>query len=137
MYPPVGSNMYSFNPSILSTQGNSAFIFIVDNQVSAPLGILPMKQVMDPLIPTMHVKIINPKKKSDFIVRLCIMGMIWRMATLTAEDCQTQDGTPYEWSDYVQKVSSIIFACHSNATHFICVTPMTHIVASTRKKRHS
>ena len=27
---------------------------------------------------------------------------------------------PYEWSDYVQKVSSIIF-CHNNATHIICV----------------
>ena len=32
-----------------------------------------------------------------------------------------QDGTPYEWSDYAQKVSSIIFARHNNATHIICV----------------
>ncbi len=37
-------------------------------------------------------------------------GMIWRMATPSVEDRQTQDGTPYKWSDYVHKVSSVIFA---------------------------
>jgi hypothetical protein len=36
------------------------------------------------------------------------MGMIWRMATPSAEDRKKQDGTPYKWSDYVHKVSSII-----------------------------
>ena len=29
------------------------------------------------------------------------IGMIWRMATPSAEDRHTQDGTPYELSDYV------------------------------------
>ena len=52
--------------------------------------------------------------------------MIWRMAIPTAEDRQTQDGTPYKRSDYVQKVSSIIFAHQNNATRIICVNdPMT------------
>ena len=54
-------------------------------------------------------------------IALIDMGMIWRMATPTAEDRQTQDGTLYKWSDYVQKVSSIIFAHHNNATRIICV----------------
>jgi hypothetical protein len=49
------------------------------------------------------------------------MGMIWRMATPSAEDRQTQLGTPYKWSDYVEKVSSIILARHSNAERIICV----------------
>ena len=49
------------------------------------------------------------------------MGMIWRMATPSLEDRQKQDGTPYKWSDYVHKVSSIILARHSNAHSIICV----------------
>ena len=49
------------------------------------------------------------------------MGMIWRMATPSAEDWQTQDGTPYKWSDYVNKVSSIIFGRHGDAERNICV----------------
>ena len=54
-------------------------------------------------------------------IALIDVGMIWRMATLTAEDRQTQDGTTYKWSDYAQKVSSIIFARHNDATRIICV----------------
>ena len=40
------------------------------------------------------------------------MGMIWRMATPSAEDRQTQDGAPYKWSDYVHKLASIILSRH-------------------------
>ena len=54
-------------------------------------------------------------------VALVDMGMIWSMATPTEEDRQTQDGTPYKWSDYVHKVSSIILACHGDANRIICV----------------
>jgi len=43
------------------------------------------------------------------------------MATPSAEDRQTQDGTPYKWSDYVHNVSSIIFARHGDADRIICV----------------
>ena len=54
-------------------------------------------------------------------VALIDMGMIWRMATPSAEDRQTQDGRPYKWLDYVQKVSSIILARHCDANRIICV----------------
>jgi hypothetical protein len=54
------------------------------------------------------------------------------MATPTAEDRQTQDGTPYKWSDYVQKVSSIIFARHNNATRIICVNDPYDTAYSTK-----
>ena len=47
--------------------------------------------------------------------------MIWRMATPSAEDWQTQHGTRYKWSDYVHKVSSIILARHPDAECVICV----------------
>ena len=49
------------------------------------------------------------------------MGMIWRMATPSAEDRQTQDGTPYKWSDYVQKLASIILSRHGEAKRIICL----------------
>ena len=48
-------------------------------------------------------------------------------------DRQTQDGTPYEWSDYVQKVSSIIFAHHNNATRIICVNNPYDTAYSTKR----
>ena len=59
-------------------------------------------------------------------VALIDMGMIWRMATPTAEDRQMQDSTPYKWSDYVHKVSSIILARHGNA-HRIVTHTTQHI----------
>ena len=37
------------------------------------------------------------------------------MASPSAEDRQTQDGTPYKWSDYVHKVSSIVLVRHVDA----------------------
>ena len=41
-------------------------------------------------------------------IALVDMGMIWRMATPSAEDWHTQDGTLYKWSDCVHKLASII-----------------------------
>lgn len=60
------------------------------------------------------------------------MGMIWRMATSSAEDRQMQDGTPYKWSDYVHKVSSIILARHGDADHIICVNDPYDAAYSTK-----
>ncbi len=60
------------------------------------------------------------------------MGMIWRMATPSVEDRQTQDGTPYKWSDFVHKVSSIIIACHHDADRIICVNDPYDTAFSTK-----
>ena len=60
------------------------------------------------------------------------IGMIWRMATPTTEDRQTQDGTPYKWSDYAHKVSSIILSCHRNAECIICVNDPYNAPYSTK-----
>ena len=67
-------------------------------------------------------------------VALIDMGMIWRMATPTAEDRQTQNGTPYKWSNYVHnhKVSSIILAHHGNAHRIVCVNDPYNTAYSTK-----
>ena len=49
------------------------------------------------------------------------MDMIGSMASPTAADRQTEDGTPYKWPDYEHKVSSIILARHGDADRVICV----------------
>ena len=54
-------------------------------------------------------------------VTLIDMCVISRMASPTAENRQTQDGTPYKWPDYVHYVSSIILARHGDADRVICV----------------
>ena len=60
-------------------------------------------------------------------IALIDMGMIWRVASPTAEDREKGDGTRYTWGDYAQKVCSIILARHVNATKFICVNdPYDH-----------
>ena len=41
---------------------------------------------------------------------------------------------PYKWSDYVQKVSSIIFR-HNNATHIICVNDPYDTAYSTKDNK--
>ena len=46
---------------------------------------------------------------------LVVMGITWTMVTPSAEDRQTHDGTPYKWSDYMQKISSILLTRHGHA----------------------
>ena len=75
---------------------------------------------------------LHPVDLQEPYIALVDMGMIWRMATPTPEDRQTQDGTPYKWSDYVQKVSSTIFARHDNATCIICVNDPYNTAYSTK-----
>ena len=75
---------------------------------------------------------LQPVDLQEPYIALIDMGMIWRMATPTAEDRQTQDGIPYKWSDYAQKVSSIIFARHNNDTRIICVNDPYDVAYSTK-----
>ena len=60
------------------------------------------------------------------------MDMIWSMAAPTAEDRQMEDGTPYNWSDYVQKVSSVIIARHGDTDRIICVNDPYDAAYSTK-----
>jgi hypothetical protein len=58
--------------------------------------------------------------------------MIWMMATPSAEDRQTQDGTRYKCSDYIHKVSSIILTLHGDANCIICVNDPYNKAFSTK-----
>ena len=61
------------------------------------------------------------------------MGMIWRLATPSAEDRHTKDGMPYKWSYYAHKVASIILARHSDADRIVCVNDQYDFVHSTKE----
>ena len=54
-------------------------------------------------------------------IALVDMGMIWSMATPTAEDRQTQGGTPYKWCVYEHNVPFITLARHGDADRSICL----------------
>ena len=45
------------------------------------------------------------------------MGMIWRLATPTADDHESRnrDGSQYHWSDYLDKICTLIFSRHAGA----------------------
>lgn len=70
------------------------------------------------LIRKLHLQSIDLQES---YIALIDMGMVWRMATPSAEDRQKQDATSYKWSDYAHKVSSIILARHANAHCIFCV----------------
>jgi len=61
---------------------------------------------------------------------LADMGVIWRMTIPPAEYQQTQDGTPYKWSDYVHNVSSIILTRRGDAD--VCVNDSYDAAYSTK-----
>ena len=65
------------------------------------------------------------------------IGIIWRMATLSAEDRQTQDGTSYKWSDYVHKLASIILSRHGEDKRIFCVNDPTRMTQYTQRKMTS
>ena len=74
------------------------------------------------LIQKLSLKYVDLQEPYIAIVNI---GMIWRMATPSAENRQTQDGTPYKWSDYVHKLASIILSRHGEAKQIICVNDPT------------
>ena len=49
------------------------------------------------------------------------MGMIWRLATPTAEERDKADGSSYTWSDYAGKVGNLITTRHATSTTIICI----------------
>ena len=49
------------------------------------------------------------------------IGMMWHLASPTAEEKVKSDGSPYTWGDYTNKIGSVILARHVNATTIICI----------------
>jgi len=63
-----------------------------------------------------------PEKPRDYI-SLVDMGMIWRLATPTPEDPDAikRDGSHYRWSNYLDKICTIIISRHSDVRLIILV----------------
>ena len=49
------------------------------------------------------------------------MGMIWRLASPTAEDREKGGGSPYTWGNYTNKIVSMILERHVDATTIISI----------------
>ena len=62
---------------------------------------------MSKLIHKLSLQYVDLQEPYVALVDIC---MIWSIATPTAEDLQTINGTPYKWAGYVHNVSSIILA---------------------------
>ena len=54
-------------------------------------------------------------------VALVDMGMMWHLASPTAEERVKSDGSPCTWGDNTNKTGSVILECHVNATTIICI----------------
>jgi hypothetical protein len=56
-------------------------------------------------------------------VSLVDMGLIWRLATPTAEDreAKKRDGSEYHWSDYLSKICAIFFSHNIDASLIILI----------------
>ena len=65
-------------------------------------------------------------------VSLVDMGLIWRLAIPTPDDREAskQDGSEYRWSDYLDKISSIILSRHVDARLIILVNDKYDILFS-------
>ena len=57
---------------------------------------------------------------NDYIA-IVDMGLLWRVATPTAEDRDKGDGTFFTWKDYADKVFNIITCRHKGASTIIAV----------------
>ena len=56
------------------------------------------------------------------------MGLIWRLASPTSDDRDTKkrSGTDYLWRDYLDKVCSMVYSRHSNATKISSIKDDEH-----------
>lgn len=52
------------------------------------------------------------------------MGMIWRLASPTAEDREKGDGSPYARGNYTNKIVTMILARHVKASTIICINDL-------------
>ena len=64
------------------------------------------------------------------------MGMMWCLASPTAEERVKSDGSPYIWGDYTNKIGSVILACHVNATTIICINDPYDYAESIKDDEH-
>jgi len=66
------------------------------------------------------------------------MGLIWRIATPTSDDREARrcDGSQYLWSDYLDKICSMIFSRHSSAQLIILINDKYDLRFSIKDDEH-
>lgn len=71
-------------------------------------------------------------------VSLVDMGLIWRLATPTPEDGESQkrDSSEYHWGDYLDKICAMIFSLHANAYLIILVNDILDLPFSIKDDEH-
>ena len=71
-------------------------------------------------------------------VSLVDMGLIWRLATPTAEDRESKkrDGSEYHWSDYLDKICAIIFSRHADSCLIILINDKYDLPFSIKDDEH-
>lgn len=79
-----------------------------------------------------------PEKPQDY-VSLMDMGLIWQLATPTPEDheARRRDGSQYCWSDYLNKICTIIISCHADALLIILINDRYDFPWSTKDDEHN
>ena len=66
------------------------------------------------------------------------MGMIWRLATPTADDRESRnrDGSQYHWSDYLDKICTLIFSRHAGARLIVLLNDKYSLPFSIKDDEH-
>ena len=75
--------------------------------------------------------------KPSTYISLVDMGLIWRLASPTSDDrdIKKRSGVEYLWVDYLNKVCSMVYSRHSNATKIILVND-NYEVSSIKDDEH-
>ena len=72
----------------------------------------------------------------DSYIALIDMGFIWRLATPSPKDREKDDETDFTWSDYANKVFSLVLARHPKASQIIFVNDPYDLEMSIRNSEH-
>ena len=70
------------------------------------------------LLQTMNISV-SPIPTSYTVI--VDMGLIWRLSCPNKEDREKEDGSPFTWGDYAEKLIKLILKRHESAERIICV----------------
>ena len=84
-----------------------------------------------------HFALDPVSEKPHQYISIIDMGLIWRLATPSQEDreAKKRDGSEYKWSDYLDKICSMVISHHFDACLIFLV--MTCITSSSPSKTMS
>ena len=71
-------------------------------------------------------------------ISLVDMGFIWHLATPSSKDCESKkrDGSKYQWSDYLEKISAITLSRHLKTSQIVLVNDIYDLINSIKDDEH-